>query len=118
MLQNRLIQIAHIQTWDFPQAWGDEDINNTFKKLRLSINCGDIAWCHINERLFENSYVCKNYTDTPVKKDCKRVKYAYRSFATLPFECNKQEGDLILAQTAERFNYIGFIWCEEDEVLF
>ena len=118
MLENKLVQVAYIQTCDLPQEWSDENISKHFKELRLSINCGDIAWCHINERLFEDSYICKNYTDTPVKKGCKRVKYAYRSFATLPFKYTKQEGDLIFARTAERFNYLGFIWCEEDETLF
>lgn len=118
MLKNRLIQIAYIQTCDLPQEWSDEDINNHFKELRLSLNCGDLAWCYINERLFENSHICKNYIDTPVKKDCKRVKYAYRSYTTLPFEYNKQDGTRLLAQTAEHFNFVGFIWCEKDDILF
>ena len=117
MLQYRKIKFAYIKTWDLPQEWADNEINNHFKELRRYY-CGDIIWCHNNEELFDHYYPCPKYTQTPIKNKCQRIKYAIEEIG--PVNNDYCDTDIIRQETyiAEKRNYIGFVWCEEYEKLF
>ena len=118
MLEHRNIKYAYIKTWDLPQEWGDAEINNHFKEYKQHYYCRDIIWCHNNEELFDNYHKCHKYTQTPVKNGCQRVKYAIEEVGLIRY--NYVDKDIIYQKTyvGEQINALGFVWCEENEVLF
>ena len=117
MLEYKKIKFAYIKTWDLPQEWGDKEINNHFKELKRYY-CGDIIWCYNNEELFDHYHKCPQHTQTPVKNGHQRIKYAIEEIG--PIRYNYVDKDIIYQKTTvgDKCNYLGFVWCEEDEKLF
>ena len=117
MLEYRKIKFAYIKTCDLPQEWIEQEINHHFKDLKRHYY-GDIIWCHNDEELFDCYYKCPKYTETPIKPKCQRIKYAIEEIGPVRYDYNDQ--DIIYQKTyvGEKCNYIGFVWCEENETLF
>jgi hypothetical protein len=117
MLEYRKIKFAYIKTWDLPQEWIDQEINNHFKELKRYYY-GDVIWCHNDEELFDYYYKCPKYIETPIKNECQRIKYAIEEIGPIRYDYVDQ--DIVHQKTSvgDKCNYIGFVWCEENETLF
>lgn len=117
-MKNVQIKYAIEEFVDIPETYNDEDIDRYMKKLMFNFFISNIIWCHNDEKLFDDSHMCKTFVATPIKKGYIRIKYASEQTQYVPYSWDKYRITDTIKHIAEHQNGHSFIWCYGDKKLF